>query len=447
MSRSRFVSYGRYTLEPVRRPCPAAEQLLSIQSPSSNAKIQEWVVAALASLQVCAAASETDGTDHMEASVIFPVYQTSAVISLKAPACILGWMSDKSVALSEILSLPELEERARECMPAMVYEYVASGAADEITLRWNREAFDRLALRPRMLAGVEEPDTSVSIFGTSLPFPILLAPTAYQKALHPDGEIATAKGAGAAGAAWVVSSASNTPIEEIAHAASAPLWFQLYFQADREFTREVVVRAVAAGCEALCLTVDTPVLGPRDRQTRARFQLPPGVETPHLSDIGTNGREILNPKRVALSWRDVEWMRSIADIPLVLKGILTGEDAKRAIDSGAQGLIVSNHGGRNLDTAPASIDALVEVVTAVDSRAPVLVDGGIRRGTDVLKALARGATAVLIGRPYCYGLSLGGALGVQRAVEILRKELEMAMVLTGRGSIGEIDQSVLWSPR
>jgi len=344
---------------------------------------------------------------------------------------------------TEFVSLPELEELARECMPAMAYEYVASGAADEITIRWNREAYDRISLRQRVLVGVEQPSTTVTMLGTTLPFPFLLAPVGYQKVLHPDGEIATAKGAGAAGAAWVVSSASNTSLEEIAEAASAPLWFQLYLQSDREFTKDVVDRAATAGYRALCLTVDTPVLGARNRQTRSRFQLPPGVDTPHLSDIRKPGRSILNPTRVVPSWKDVEWLRSITKLPLVLKGILDGSDAQHAIASGADGVLVSNHGGRNLDTVRASIDVLPEIVAAVDSRVPVLVDGGIRRGTDVLKALARGATAVLLGRPYCYALALGGAAGVERAIEILRTELEMAMILSGRESLAAIDGSLL----
>ena len=350
----------------------------------------------------------------------------------------------KNLEISEILSLVELEELARESMPEMAYEYVASGAADEITVRWNTEAYARIALRPRVLTAAEQPDTTVQIFGVTHPFPILLAPTAFQKALHPLGETATAKGAGGAGATLIVSSATTTPVEEIAEAATAPLWFQLYVQADRGFTRAVVERAVAAGCTALCLTVDTPVLGARDRQTRSGFRLPPGVDTPHLSDIGRHGRAIIDPTRVVLSWSDVEWLRSIADIPLVLKGIVSGADAARAIDSGADGLIVSNHGGRNLDTTIATIDALPDVVDAVQARVPVLVDGGIRRGTDIVKALARGATATLIGRPCCYGLALGGSAGVARVIEILRKELEMAMILTGRQSIGEIDASLLW---
>jgi 4-hydroxymandelate oxidase len=283
------------------------------------------------------------------------------------------------------------------------------------------------------------------LFGRSLPFPILLAPTAYHKALHPEGEIATARGAGAANAAWIVSSASTTTLEDIAAAASAPLWFQLYFQPDREFTRDVVEKAVRAGCEALCLTIDTPVLGARDRQVRAKFSLPPGAETPYLPSIGDRGQKLLDPKRVVLSWRDVEWMRSVARVPLVLKGILSADDARLAVEAGADGLIVSNHGGRNLDTVPATIDVLSEIIEAVDSRVPVLIDGGIRRGTDIVKALARGAAAVLIGRPYCYGLAIAGAAGVQRTVEILRRELELAMILTGRATIADIDASVLFT--
>jgi 4-hydroxymandelate oxidase len=330
-------------------------------------------------------------------------------------------------------------------MSHMAYEYVASGAGDEITVRWNREAFDRIALRTRVLTGIESVDTSVSLFGRTMPTPIMLAPTAYHRALHPEGEIATARGAGAASVTWVVSSASTTAVEKIADAATSPLWFQLYIQSDRGFTREVVQRSIAAGCEALCITVDTPVLGARYRQTRARFALPEGVETPHLMDIGKNGRAIMDPRRVAITWNDIEWLRSIVSIPVVLKGILDADDAERAIEAGADAIIVSNHGGRNLDTAPATIDALPRVVASVAGRMPVLLDGGIRRGTDVVKAIALGAAAVLIGRPYCYGLSLAGAAGVQRTMEIIQRDLIMTMMLAGFSSLAELDSSVIWS--
>ncbi len=344
--------------------------------------------------------------------------------------------------LGACLNLQDIENLARTKMSSMAYEYVAAGAADEITVKWNREAFDGIALKPRVLAGVEQPDLSVSILGTTMPFPILLAPTAYHKMMHPLGEVATASGAGATGATYVVSSATTTSIEEIAAAATAPLWFQVYFQ-DREFTRDAVQRAVAAGCSALCLTVDTPVLGARDRQIRCGFALPPEFDTPHLIALPSHGPELHESRRVALTWDDVAWLRSVSGVPVVLKGILAGEDAKMAIDSGADGLIVSNHGGRNLDTALATIDALPDVVAAVQGRVPVLLDGGIRRGTDVLKAIARGAAAVLFGRPCLYGLGAGGSDGVRKSIEILRREFEIAMVLTGQTRVTEIDPDVL----
>ena len=347
----------------------------------------------------------------------------------------------------DILSLPEFEERARHCMTPMAYEYVASGAAEEHTVRWNREAFDRIRLRPRVLRDVAAIDTRVRLLGREHAFPILLAPTAYHRVLHPEGEIATARGAAAAGITWVVSIGTTTPIREIAGATSCPLWFQLYFQSDREFTRDLVQQTEAAGCEALCLTVDSPVLGPRNRQVRAGFRLPPEMVTPHLYDIGHRRQAIVDPRRVAATWEDVEWLRGCTRLPIVLKGILDGADAGRAIQAGASGIVVSNHGGRNLDTAVASIDALPEVVEHVGGRVPVLVDGGIRRGTDVLKALALGAAAVLIGRPYCYALSLGGSDGVRRVVEILRAELEAAMMLCGVAAIADLDRSLLWDSR
>ena len=347
----------------------------------------------------------------------------------------------------DVLSLPEFEEHARRCMSSMAYEFVASAAADENTLRWNREAYDRIALRPRVLRDVSRLDTSVSILGRKMDYPILLAPTAYHRSVHPEGELATAKGAGAAAATWVVSTATTTTLEEIARAATAPLWFQLYIQPDRGITRELVQRAESAGCQALCLTVDTPVQGARNRQARARFVLPPGVTAPYMTQLGAGGRAITDSRRgFVVTWKDVEWLRSVAQVPVLLKGILTGDDADLGVAAGASGIIVSNHGARNLDTVPATIEALPEVVARIRGRVPVLVDGGIRRGTDVVKAIARGADAVFIGRPYLYGLAVGGAPGVARVIEILRTELEMAMQLMGRRSLAEIDQSALWSP-
>ena len=294
-------------------------------------------------------------------------------------------------------------------MTHMAYEYVSAGAGDEVTLRENQTAFDRLRLHPRVLVDVSAIDTRSTLFGQALEFPILLAPTAYHRLVHAEGEIATVRGAGVAGATLVASSFATTSLEDMAKAARSPLWFQLYVNKDRGFTRDLVQRAESAGCKALCVTVDSPLTGNRHRERRAGFALPPGLERSNLKALGaatasashrlesTIYSAILDS---ALTWKDVEWLRGISRLPLVLKGILSPDDASRAAEAGA-GIIVSNHGARDLDTVPATIDALPRVVDAVAGRVPILMDGGIRRGTDVLKALASGASAVLIGRPYC----------------------------------------------
>jgi 4-hydroxymandelate oxidase len=359
--------------------------------------------------------------------------------------------------MTETICLSDFELLARDHISHMAYEYISGGAGDEHTLRWNSEAFNHIRLRPRVLCDVSRLDTRITLFGRELPFPILLAPTGYHRLVHPEGELATAQGAGAAHALMVVSTMANTSVEEIAAAASGPLWFQLYVQPDRGFTRNLVQRAEAAKCEALVVTVDTPVLGLRHRETRSKFALPAGIERPNLKGLPAaittsdhRPREgeiycaVIDP---TLSWKEIDWLLSFARVPVLLKGVMTGEDAELAVKAGVSGLIVSNHGGRNLDTLPATVDALPEVVAQVAGRVPVLMDGGVRRGTDVLKALALGAAAVLIGRPYLYGLGLGGAEGVSRVVNLLRCEFEMAMALTGRANITSIDRSVLWSAR
>ena len=338
-------------------------------------------------------------------------------------------------------TLPDYERVALEKMSDQTYAFVAGGAADEITLRANREAYDRIVLDPRVLVDVSRLDTRVTLFGRELPFPILLAPTGYHRLLHPEGELGTARGASAAGATFVLSSFSTASVESVAAATSSPIWFQLYVQPDRGFTRDLVHRVEAAGCQALCLTVDTPSIGARDRMARAGFAVPAEMVEENVRRPGAPAPALLDP---SLTWKDVEWLRSFAKVPLLVKGVLNPEDAARAAQSGVAGIIVSNHGARNLDTVPASIQALPRVVERVEGRVPILVDGGIRRGTDVLKALALRANAVLIGRPYMYGLAVGGAEGVTRVIEILRKELEMAMALTGRPTIARIDRSVLW---
>lgn len=355
---------------------------------------------------------------------------------------------------TDAVSLSDFETEAHRRLPRMVSAFIAGGAGDENTVRWNREAWDHIRLRPRVLADLPSLDTRVSLWGQDLPFPLLLAPTSYHRLIHPDGELATARGAGAAGATMVVSSSATTAIEEIARVAMQPLWFQLYVQPDRGFTRELVQRAEAAGCRALCVTVDAPVSGPQNRMTRARFALPPDLDVPMNPHAGAQRRRTTEPQsavesfkaRYPTTWADIDWLRSFTRIPVLLKGVLDSGDAEQAVRAGVSGIIVSNHGGRNLDTAPATAAALLEIARVVAGRVPLLVDGGIRRGTDVLKALALGASAALIGRPYLYGLAVDGAEGVGRVVEILRTELEMAMVLTGRASIAEIDHSVLWSP-
>jgi 4-hydroxymandelate oxidase len=356
----------------------------------------------------------------------------------------------------EVFSLYDFEPLAKAKMSHAAWEYVNGAAADEITVRWNREALDRIRLKPQVLVDVTKLDCRVSVLGREMPFPILLAPTASQRATHPEGELATARAAGSCGATMVLSTLSNTSVEDVVRATKSPVWFQLYVQHDRGFTRELVKRAVAAGCQALCLTVDTPIAGPRNREQRARLAMPPGVGYPNLTglklgkdkDAQTAGpaSSIFDALLSAdLTWKDVNWLQSFAGVPVLLKGILNPADADRAVKEGVAGIIVSNHGGRNLDTVPATIDALPAIVEKVAGRVPVLVDGGIRRGTDVLKALALGATAVQIGRPYLYGLGAMGEQGVARVLTILQQEFEMAMALTGRPRIRDIDRSVLWS--
>lgn len=346
--------------------------------------------------------------------------------------------------LDDIVSLADMELAAKRVMSHMAYEFVASGVGDEHTLRWNTEAFVKMRLRPRILEDVGKTNTEVSLFGRTLPSPVLLAPTAYHRLYHRDGELGTSRGAGMAGATYVVSTNTNTPIEDIAREARAPLWFQLYIQSDRGFTREVVERVQAAGCQALCLTVDLPTGGPRNRQQKAGFKLPPNLSTPYMYDRNKGLRADLVGDRPTETWRDVEWLRSFTKVPLLLKGVMTADSARRGVAVGAAGIMVSNHGGRSLDGLPATIDALPEVVSAVGDQVPVLVDGGIRRGTDVVKALALGARAVLIGRPYLYGLAVGGPEGVSRVVSLLNQELRMSLKLLGRPSVANIDRSVLW---
>ncbi len=349
--------------------------------------------------------------------------------------------------LTALLSLHDIEDEARRRMPRAAYEYVASGAGDELTLRWNAERYRELRLRPSVLRDVSQLDTALTLFGQRLSLPVLLAPAANQKLAHPEGELATARGADQAGVAMVLSSGANTDIHDVARATKQALFFQLYVQHDRGLTEDIVRHAEAAGSRALFITVDSPVEAARNRETRAGMRLPAGLGHPNYRGRPRPPRFIANLDEVRpqkLDWELMEWLCSISRTPVVLKGIMTPEDAEQAVKIGAGGMVVSNHGGRALDSVPATIDALPAVAERVAGRIPVLVDGGIRRGTDVLKALASGATATMIGRPYVYGLGVGGAAGVAHVCKILRMEFSAALALAGRRSLAGLDRTVLW---
>jgi 4-hydroxymandelate oxidase len=367
---------------------------------------------------------------YRRASILFHSQARRQMIRLR------DWR--RSVARLEPVCVSDFETLAKAKMSAMAWEYVIAGAGDELTVRWNHEAYQRIRLKPRVLVDVSNLDTSVTLFGQEHPFPILLAPTAAQKLTHSEGELATVRGAGATGTTMVMSTFSNTSLEDAAAIAKSPLWLQLYAQPDRGFTRELVQRAEASGYRALCLTVDTPTIGARSREERAAVTF---GALPILEGL-KNLDSVINP---TLSWKHIEWLLSFTKIPLLVKGVLNPDDADCAVKAGVAGIIVSNHGGRNLDTLPATVDALPHVADKVAGSVPIFVDGGIRRGTDVLKALALGANAVLIGRPYLYGLGAAGEAGVTRVVALLQREFQMAMMLTGRTSVGRIDRSVIWS--
>lgn len=355
--------------------------------------------------------------------------------------------------LASVLTLEEFETLAQQYMSPAAYAYVAGGAGSELTVADNRAAFNRIRLNPRVLVDVTRLDTTISLFGRDYAYPILLAPVGYHKLVHPDGEIESVKGANLAEATLVAAAFSTVAIEEMSAAAKRPLWFQMYVQTDRGFTKSLIDRAVDSGCEAICVTVDVPVNGPRDRELHAGFKLPRGVERANLAGLGSTisagahrpvGRNIYAATHGAdVTWKDIDWLRGNIRAKLLLKGILHPEDAELAIRAGCDGIIVSNHGGRSLDTVPASIDALPAIMDRIGQNIPVVLDGGVRRGIDVFKALARGATAVMIGRSYMYGLAVASSFGVARVLEILRTELEMTMGLIGCASLDQISERFL----
>ena len=388
-------------------------------------------------------------------------------------------MAQRAVAPPRVISIEDLRSLARRRLPDVVFDYVDGGAEGEVTLRENRRAFDAVTFRPRQAVAVPRCDLRARVLGLDLALPALLAPVGYSRLMHPSGEVAAARAAGSAGTAYILSTVSGYRLEEVKAATSGPVWYQLYLVGGREAAEAGIVRAHAAGLSALVITIDTPVVGMREAELRhgavqllgpkpmaklpflpqlltrpgwlAGFLLDGGVhELPNVV-IPAHGSMALVDARMGLvratfSWEDMRWIRGVWPGPILFKGVLTGEDARRAVEEGAAAVIVSNHGGRQLDGAPASLRALLEVVRTVNGRAEVLLDGGIRRGSDIIKAICLGARAVLVGRAYVYGLAAAGEPGVVRALQILRTDLERTLTLLGCPSISGLDRSYVDLP-
>ncbi|XNL29621.1 alpha-hydroxy acid oxidase [Longispora sp. K20-0274] len=354
-----------------------------------------------------------------------------------------------------ILCVEDYQSIARDRLTPEVWDFVEGGSGAERTLAANRQAFEGMTLRPRVLVDVSAPDARTTLFGAPLATPVGVAPTAYHRLMHPDGELATARGAGAAGALYVVSIFASQPLEDIAKAATGPLWLQLYWLRRREALVDLVGRAEAAGYRALVLTVDAPRIGRRLRDARNGFAIDPDVRavnldaaltaTSHERAEGTSAldRHAAEEFDPTITWADLAWLRARTRLPIVLKGILTAEDARLAVEHGVDAVVVSNHGGRQLDRAPASLAALGEVVAGLGGAMPVLMDGGVRTGADVFCALALGADAVLLGRPVLWGLAADGAAGVAGALDLVTGELTHTMALTGRPNLSDIDHTAV----
>ncbi|MEO6444176.1 MAG: alpha-hydroxy acid oxidase [Gemmatimonadaceae bacterium] len=359
-----------------------------------------------------------------------------------------------------MISLFELEAAAEQKMDLAAWGYFAGGSNGEVTLRENRAAWDRLAVRYRTMVDVSTRSLETTVLGTRVAFPVLVAPTAMQKLAHPDGEVAMVRAAGACGTLMVVSTTATTSLEEVQSAATGPTWFQLYIYKDREATRAVLQRAATVGYRAIVLTVDSPMLGWRERDIRNGFTLPSHLKIANaiaagsghsrlpVADADASGlqKHLHALHDAALTPADIAWVAEVTKLPVLVKGIVRGDDAVRAVEHGAAGVIVSNHGGRQLDTAIATARALPEVVDALAGRAEVFVDGGVRRGTDILKAIALGARAVLVGRPPLWGLAVDGERGATAALEHLRLELDLAMALSGCASIADITRDMIAPP-
>ena len=344
-------------------------------------------------------------------------------------------------ASSRPITVAEYEPLARARTDPGAWDYQAGGAGDEVSIAANRSAWDRLLLRPRVLVDVTSRDLATSAFGVSLAHPIVVAPTADHSLSHADAERATARGAAATGGLFTLSTISSVSMEDVAAAApGAPRWFQLYAPGDRDWCRALIERAAAAGYSAVVVTVDLPMPGNRERDRRSGFEIDLGVHLPPEQAVDPETGIVVLPK---LDWDDLAWLRSVCPIPLLAKGILRADDALRAVEAGCDGIWVSNHGGRQLDTSIAGAHALAEIAAAVGDRALLVVDGGVRRGVDVLKGIALGADLVAIGRPALWGLAVDGADGVQRVIELLRDELSLAMALAGCLSLAEITSDLL----
>jgi 4-hydroxymandelate oxidase len=338
------------------------------------------------------------------------------------------------------ITVADYEAPAAEIIARGAWDYYAGGAGDERSLADNLAAWRRIRFRPRVLVDVADRDLRLTALGVDLPHPVIVAPMAAHDLAHPDAERATARGAAAAGALLTLSTISSVALEDVAAAApDAPRWFQLYAPTDRPACQALVERAVAAGFAAVAVTVDLPLPGNRERDTRNAFRLHMGAHLPEDQPVNEAGIIVLP----TMTWDDLAWLRSICPVPLVAKGILRADDAVRAVDAGCDGIWVSNHGGRQLDGAVAGVDALPEIVAAVGDRAVIVVDGGVRRGVDVLAALALGADLVAVGRPVLWGLAVDGAAGVQRILEIVRDELSLAMALAGCRTLADVSSDLI----
>jgi isopentenyl diphosphate isomerase/L-lactate dehydrogenase-like FMN-dependent dehydrogenase len=427
----------------------------------SNEKLAcPWSGADIVEYNACRHATTERTTRHR----VQPRLRTSNEMTARA----------RAVASPRVVNISDLRRLAQRRLPAAVFDYVDGGAEDEVTLRENCRSFGVLTFRPRNAMAVPNCDLRVKVLGADLSFPALVAPVGYSRLIHPDGELAAARGAGAAGTAYILSTISGHKLEDVRKSSSGPVWYQLYLVGGREAAEAGIERARLAGFSVLAVTIDTGTAGMRERDVRngtaqlmsgniramipflSQFLTRPGWLASFLLDGGIHklpnvvipgqGPMALIDVAAALAtsvvtWKDFQWLREVWPGPIVVKGVLTGDDARRAIDIGAAGIIVSNHGGRQLDGVSATLRVLPEIVKAVDGRLEVLMDGGVRRGSDIVKALCLGARAVLVGRAYAYGLAAAGEAGVSRALAILRADLERTMKLLGCASIADLDGS------